>query len=174
LSDRTSLFVLKALVFHGKKDVQIDDKPKPQIQQPEDIVLRITSTALCGSDLHLYHRTVPGMEPGQTVRHEFMGIVDEVGSEVHGVNVGDRVVITFNIDCGCCWYCRNGLWSQCDRSNPNGELGGGFGHTQVMGGYDSGQAEFVRAPFANTVAPLKIPERIKNDEEVLFFRRYSA
>jgi S-(hydroxymethyl)glutathione dehydrogenase/alcohol dehydrogenase len=159
---------MKALVYHGKKDVKIDDKPQPKIENHEDIILRVTTTALCGSDLHLYHGTVPGMESGQTLGHEFMGIIEETGSEVHEVKVGDRVVIPFNIDCGRCWYCRNGLWSQCDRSNPKGELGGAFGYTQVLGGYDGGQAEFVRVPFANTVASLKIPDSIKNDEDVLF------
>jgi S-(hydroxymethyl)glutathione dehydrogenase / alcohol dehydrogenase len=159
---------MKALVYHGEKNVQIDDKPRPQIKDPEDVILRVTTTALCGSDLHLYHGTVPGMEPGQTSGHEFMGTIEERGPEVHEVKVGDKVVIPFNIDCGRCWYCRNGLWSQCDRSNPNGELGGAFGYTQVMGGYDGGQAEFVRVPFANTVASLKVPEKIRTDEEVLF------
>jgi S-(hydroxymethyl)glutathione dehydrogenase/alcohol dehydrogenase len=100
---------MKALVYHGKKDVKIDDKPQPKIENHEDIILRVTTTALCGSDLHLYHGTVPGMESGQTLGHEFMGIIEETGSEVHEVKVGDRVVIPFNIDCGRCWYCRNGL-----------------------------------------------------------------
>ena len=114
---------MRALVYHGPMDVRIDDKPKPKIQQPQDVILKVTKTAICGSDLHLYHGTVEGMEPGQTLGHEFMGIVEEVGTEVHEVKEGDRVVIPFNINCGQCWYCRHQLWSQCDRSNPKGEVG---------------------------------------------------
>jgi S-(hydroxymethyl)glutathione dehydrogenase / alcohol dehydrogenase len=108
------------------------------------------------------------MESGQTLGHEFMGIIEEAGPEVNEVKVYDRVEIPFNINCGRCWYCRHELWSQCDRSNPKGELGGSFGYTQVLGGYDGGQAEFVRVPFANTVAALKVPDSIKTDEQVLF------
>ena len=96
---------------------------RPNIQNPEDVILRVTSTALCGSDLHLYHGTAQGMEPGQTLGHEFMGVVEEAGPEVHEVKVGDKVVIPFNINCGRCWFCRHPLWSQCDRSNPKGEVG---------------------------------------------------
>jgi S-(hydroxymethyl)glutathione dehydrogenase / alcohol dehydrogenase len=158
---------MKALVYHGTKDVRIDDKPKPEIKDKEDIILRVTSSALCGSDLHLYHGTVQGMEPGQTLGHEFMGIVEEIGSSVKEVKKGDRVVIPFNISCGSCWFCRHELWSQCDRSNPNAEFGAAYGYTQLMGGYDGGQAEFVRVPFANTGA-LKVPDNISNDEQVLF------
>ena len=157
---------MKALVYHGPMDVRIDDKPRPTIQNQEDIILKVTKTALCGSDLHLYHGTVEGMEPGQTLGHEFMGTVEEVGNEVHEVKQGDRVVIPFNINCGRCWYCRHQLWSQCDRSNPKGEIGAAYGYTQVMGGYDGGQAEYVRVPYANT-GPLKVPDSLK-DEQVLF------
>ena len=103
---------MKALVYHGAREVRIDDKPKPKIEDKEDIILRVTSTALCGSDLHLYHGTVAGMEPGQTLGHEFMGVVEENGSGVQEVKDGDRVVIPFNISCGKCWYCRHELWSQ--------------------------------------------------------------
>ena len=133
---------MKALVYHGAKDVRIDDKPKPEIKDKEDIILRVTSTALCGSDLHLYHGTVQGMEPGQTLGHEFMGIVEEKGSGVDELKIGDRVVIPFNISCGSCWFCRHELWSQCERSNPNAEFGAAYGYTQLMGGYDGGQAEY--------------------------------
>jgi len=159
---------MKALVYHGPMDVRIDDKPQPTIQHPQDIVLRITSTAICGSDLHLYHGTVPGMQPGQTLGHEFMGIVEEAGPEVHEVKVGDKVVIPFNIACGQCHWCRDNQWSQCDRSNPKGDIGAAFGFTQLLGGYEGGQAEYVRVPFANTQASLKVPDSIKTDEQVLF------
>src|SRR5690242_11474524 len=157
---------MKAVVYHGPKDVQVDDMPKPRIEKPEDIVLKITRTAICGSDLHLYHGNVKGMEPGQILGHEFAGIVEQAGERVEEVKEGDRVVIPFNINCGRCWYCRHGFWSQCDRSNPKGELGAVFGYGQTLGGYDGGQAEYVRVPYANTV-PLKIPENL-SEEQVLF------
>ena len=159
---------MKSLVYHGAKDVRIDDKPKPQIKDREDVILKVTSSAICGSDLHLYHGLTPGMEPGQTLGHEFMGVVEEVGPAVHEIKEGDRVVIPFNISCGQCWFCNRGLWSQCNRSNPNGEVGAAFGYTQLLGGYDGGQAEYVRVPFANTVASLKVPDSISKDEQVLF------
>ena len=159
--------VYEALVYHGAKDVRIDDKPKPTIQETEDIILRVTSTALCGSDLHLSHGTVQGMEPGQTLGHEFMGVVEQVGSGVQEIKEGDRVVIPFNISCGKCWFCRHELWSQCERSNPKAEFGAAYGYTHLMGRYDGGQAEYVRVPFANTGA-LKVPDGISSDEDVLF------
>jgi S-(hydroxymethyl)glutathione dehydrogenase / alcohol dehydrogenase len=160
---------MKSLVWHGPMDVQIDDKPQPTILHPEDIVLRITSTAICGSDLHLYHGTVPGMMPGQTLGHEFMGIIEEAGPHVTEVKVGDKVVIPFNIACGQCHWCRNNYWSQCDRANPKaGDLGAAFGFTQLLGGYDGGQAEYVRVPFANANTAVKVPDHIKTDEQVLF------
>jgi|KBSMisStaDraftv2_1062788.scaffolds.fasta_scaffold58872_2 S-(hydroxymethyl)glutathione dehydrogenase/alcohol dehydrogenase len=160
---------MKSLVWHGPMDVRIDDKPQPSIQQPEDIVLRITSTAICGSDIHLYHGTVPGMQPGQTLGHEFMGIVEEAGPHVTEVKKGDKVVIPFNIACGQCHWCRNNYWSQCDRANPKvGDIGAAFGFTQLLGGYDGGQAEYVRVPFANANISIHVPEHIKTDEQVLF------
>jgi S-(hydroxymethyl)glutathione dehydrogenase / alcohol dehydrogenase len=159
---------MKALVYHGPRDVQIDDKPDPTLQHPEDAILRVTSTAICGSDLHLYHGTVLGMQPGQTLGHEFMGVIEKVGPEVHDVQIGDRVVIPFNVSCGRCWFCRNNLWSQCDIANPKADMGAAYGYTQLLGGYDGGQAERVRIPFANAGASLKVPDSIKNDEQVLF------
>src|SRR6476469_2500490 len=160
---------MKSLVWHGPMDVQIDDKPQPTILHPEDIVLKITSTAICGSDLHLYHGTVPGMIPGQTLGHEFMGIIEEAGPHVTEVKVGDKVVIPFNIACGQCHWCRNNYWSQCDRANPKaGDLGAAFGFTQLLGGYDGGQAEYGRVPFANANTAVKVPDHIKTDEQVLF------
>ncbi|HET8792282.1 MAG TPA: zinc-dependent alcohol dehydrogenase [Nitrososphaeraceae archaeon] len=160
---------MKALVYHGPRDVRIDDKPQPTIQHPEDAILRITSTAICGSDLHLYHGTVLGMQPGQTIGHEFMGIIEETGPGVDNVQVGDRVVIPFNISCGRCWYCNNNMWSQCDRANPKTrDIGAAYGYTQLLGGYDGGQAEYVRVPFANAGASLKVPDSIQTDEQVLF------
>jgi S-(hydroxymethyl)glutathione dehydrogenase / alcohol dehydrogenase len=160
---------MKSLVWHGPMDVQIDDKPQPTILHPEDLVLRITSTAICGSDLHLYHGTVPGMMPGQTLGHEFMGIIEEAGPQVTEVKVGDKVVIPFNIACGQCHWCRKDYWSQCDRANPKaGDIGAAFGYTQLLGGYDGGQAEYVRVPFGNANTAVKVPDHIKTDEQVLF------
>jgi len=159
---------MKSLVYHGPMDVRIDDKPKPQIQKNDDIILKVTSTAICGSDLHLYHGNVVGMQPGQTLGHEFMGIVEGAGPSVHEVKVGDRVVIPFNISCGHCDFCNRGFWSQCDRSNPKSDIGAAFGYTQLLGGYDGGQAEYVRVPFANIGATLKVPDSISEDEQVLF------
>jgi S-(hydroxymethyl)glutathione dehydrogenase/alcohol dehydrogenase len=160
---------MKSVVWHGPQDVRVDDKPQPSIVNPEDIVLRVTSTAICGSDLHLYHGTVPGMQPGQTLGHEFMGIVEEAGPHVTEVKKGDKVVIPFNVACGQCHWCRNNYWSQCDRANPKvGDIGAIFGYTQLLGGYDGGQAEYVRVPFANANISLKVPEHIKTDEQVLF------
>ena len=160
---------MKALVYHGPRDVRIDDKPHPTIQHPEDAILRITSTAICGSDLHLYHGTVLGMQPGQTLGHEFMGTIEEIGPGVDNVQVGDRVVIPFNVCCGRCWYCNNNMWSQCDRANPKTkDIGAAYGYTQLLGGYDGGQAEYVRVPFANAGASLKVPDSIQTDEQVLF------
>ncbi len=157
---------MKAVVYHGAYDVEVDDKPLPRIEHPEDAILRVTTSAICGSDLHLYHGSVPGMEPGQTLGHEFMGIIEDVGPEVHEVKKGDRVVVPFNISCGKCWFCRHQKWSQCDRSNPKGEAGGAFGYTQLLGGYDGGQAEFVRVPYANT-GPLIVPDSV-SDEQAIF------
>ncbi len=157
---------MKAVVYHGPMDVGVDDKPKPKIEHQEDIVLKVTRTAICGSDLHLYHGTVKGMEPGQTLGHEFAGVVDQVGDGVDEVKAGDRVVVPFNISCGRCWFCRHQLWSQCDRSNPKGQVGAAYGYTQTLGGYDGGQAEYVRVPYANT-GPLKIPDNL-SEEQALF------
>src|SRR5215218_6300354 len=157
---------MKALVYRGPRDVRIDDKSKPNIKDSEDIILKVTNTAICGSDLHLFHGNVTGMKPGQTLGHEFMGVVEKAGNRVEEVKEGDRVVVPFNINCGRCWYCRHQLWSQCERSNPNSELGASFGRSQMMGGYDGGQAEYVRVPFANTT-PLKIPDNM-SEEQALF------
>ncbi len=157
---------MKALVYRDKYDVRIEDKPVPEVQHPEDIILKVTTTALCGSDLHLYHGTIPTMEAGQTLGHEFMGIVESIGSEVHEVKPGDRVVIPFNISCGKCWFCRHQKWSQCDRSNPNAEVGAAYGYSRMMGGYDGGQAEYVRVPYGNT-NPLLLPDSV-SDEQAIF------
>ena len=166
---------MKALCWYGKTDVRVEDVPEPKILNPRDAILRITRTAICGSDLHLYNGFIPAMRKGDVLGHEFMGEVVETGDGVKNLKVGDRVVVPFPIACGSCFFCRKGLWSACDNTNPNawmqeklyGFSGAGiFGYSHMMGGYAGGQAEFVRVPFAD-VGPLKIPDGL-DDEQVLF------
>lgn len=166
---------MKALCWHGKLDVRVDNVPDPKILNPRDAILKITTTAICGSDLHLYDGFIPTMEAGDILGHEFMGEVVELGSEVKNLKKGDRVVVPFTIACGNCFFCKRDLWSCCDNSNPNawmlekayGYSGSGlFGFSHMMGGYAGGQAEYVRVPFADT-GPLKIPDGLP-DEKVVF------
>jgi threonine dehydrogenase-like Zn-dependent dehydrogenase len=166
---------MKALVWHGKKDIRCEHVPDPQIEHPRDAIIKVTSCAICGSDLHLYDGFMPGMKSGDIMGHEFMGEVVEVGSENKKLKVGDRVVVPFTICCGECDQCRRGFYSVCERSNRNKDLAdkvfghttaGLFGYTHLTGGYPGGQAEFVRVPYAD-VAPVKIPNGL-TDEQVLF------
>ena len=166
---------MKALVWHGRNDVRIDNVPDPQIQDPGDIILKVSSTAICGSDLHLVDGMMPSMESGDILGHEFMGEVVEVGKKVQKFKKGDRVVVPFTIACGHCAYCDDQLYSLCDNSNPNPELAkknlghsisGIFGYSHVLGGFPGGQAEYVRVPYAD-VGPVKVPERL-SDEQALF------
>ena len=157
---------MKALVYEGVKDVQVKNVGDPEIKDDDDIIVKVTSTAICGSDLHLIHGMIPNMPKGFILGHETMGIVEEAGKEVHRVRKGDRVIIPFPISCGHCWYCEHDLWSQCDNSNPNGEVGAIFGYSKKFGGYDGGQAEYLRVPYAN-VGPFKMPDEL-SDEQVLF------
>jgi threonine dehydrogenase-like Zn-dependent dehydrogenase len=156
-----------ALTYRGPDRVRIDQKPEPKIEHPNDVVLRVTRATICGSDLHLYHGYVPDTRVGDTFGHEFTGVVDEVGPSVQSLRRGDRVVVPFNIACGTCFYCARGLTSACENSNPCSSLMGGvYGYSHTAGGYDGGQAERVRVPFAD-VGPLKIPDDL-SDEQVLF------
>jgi threonine dehydrogenase-like Zn-dependent dehydrogenase len=166
---------MKALVWHGKEDVRCESVPDPKIQNPGDAIVRITSTAICGSDLHLYDGLMPTMESGDVLGHEPMGIVEEVGSEVKNLKKGDRVVVPFTISCGHCWFCEQTLFSLCDNTNPNHEVAekamghspaGLFGYSHMLGGYAGGQAEYLRVPYAD-VGPVVIPDGIP-DEQVLF------
>ncbi|MEG3860819.1 zinc-dependent alcohol dehydrogenase [Microcoleus sp. herbarium12] len=166
---------MKALCWHGANDVRVDNVPDPTIINPRDAILKITSTAICGSDLHLYNGFIPTMQSGDIMGHEFMGEVVELGSQVKNLKKGDRVVIPFTISCGSCFFCNRDLWSLCDNSNPNAGLAqkmfghspaGLFGYSHLTGGYAGGQAEYVRVPFAD-VGPLKIPDGL-SDEQVLF------
>jgi S-(hydroxymethyl)glutathione dehydrogenase/alcohol dehydrogenase len=157
---------MKALVYEGYKNVQVKDVEDPKIEKNDDIVVKITSTTICGSDLHLTHGRVKNMPHGFILGHEAMGIVEEAGKDVIKVKKGDRVIVPFPIACGHCWYCDHDLWSQCDNSNDHGEVGGLFGYSDSFGGYDGGQAEYLRVPYAN-VGPTVIPGDL-TDEQVLF------
>jgi threonine dehydrogenase-like Zn-dependent dehydrogenase len=166
---------MKALCWFGKTDVRVEDVPDPKILNPHDAIVRITLTAICGSDLHLYDGFIPTMEPGDILGHEPMGEVVEVGSEVKNLRVGDRVVVPFTISCGACYYCKKSLFSLCDNSNPNYKIAqelygfspaGLFGYSHMLGGYAGGQAQYLRVPFAD-VGPVKVPDSL-TDEQVLF------
>lgn len=157
---------MKAIVYEGIRDVEVKQVKDPTIQKSDDIIVRVTSTAICGSDLHLVHGFIPNLPKGFVLGHETMGIVEEVGKDVTKVKKGDRVIVPFPVSCGHCWYCEHDLWSQCDNSNPNGETGGLLGYSNTFGGYDGGQAQYLRVPYAN-VGPTIIPEEL-TDEQVLF------
>jgi threonine dehydrogenase-like Zn-dependent dehydrogenase len=150
---------VKAVVWHGKEDVRVDNVPEPQLQAPTDAIVRITSTAICGSDLHLYAKLGFAMQEGDIIGHEPMGIVEEVGSEVTDLALGDRVVVPFNIACGDCFMCDHGLQSQCETTqNRKFKKGASlFGYTHLYGGVPGGQAEYLRVPFAN-YGPVKVPD----------------
>jgi threonine dehydrogenase-like Zn-dependent dehydrogenase len=166
---------MKALVWHGKEDVRYDTVSDPEIEELRDAVIKVTSCAICGSDLHLYHNFIPAMLPGDVLGHETMGIVEEVGSGVSNLKKGDRVVIPFTIVCGECDQCRAGNFSVCQRTNRKKDLAdkvfghstaGLFGYTHLTGGYAGGQAEYLRVPFADTTH-IKVPDGIP-DESLLF------
>jgi threonine dehydrogenase-like Zn-dependent dehydrogenase len=166
---------MRALCWYGKDDVRVDTVPDPEIVNPRDAIVKITSTAICGSDLHLYDGYIPTMQKGDVLGHEFMGEIVETGRGVTNLKKGDRVVVPFTIACGNCFFCQKELWSLCDNSNPNAWMveklygaspSGLFGYSHMMGGYAGGQAEYVRVPFAD-VGPIKIPDGLA-DEQVLF------
>jgi threonine dehydrogenase-like Zn-dependent dehydrogenase len=166
---------MKALVIHGAKDVRVDNVDDPRIEDARDAIIRVTSTAICGSDLHIYNGSIPQPRP-MTLGHEFMGIVEEVGRGVGNLKVGDRVVVPFPVACGHCMFCSHEMPGHCENSNPEHygpegglltEKGGAlFGYTDLYGGYDGGQAEFVRVPYAD-FGPRKVPDNL-TDEQVLF------
>ena len=166
---------MKALCWMGTGKVEVHDVADPAVLNPHDAVIKVTRTAICGSDLHLFDGFIPTMEEGDILGHEFMGIVEETGKEVTNLRRGDRVVVPFTIACGNCEFCKKKLWSACDNTNPNAHLmeaaygysgSGLFGYSHMMGGYAGGQAQYVRVPFAN-VGPLKIESDLP-DEKVLF------
>jgi threonine dehydrogenase-like Zn-dependent dehydrogenase len=166
---------MKALTWHGEQDIRVEDVPRPELKNPNDAIIEITATAICGSDLHLYNGVMPGMEEGDIVGHEPMGEVVEIGSAVDRLEVGDRVVVPFTISCGSCWFCENDMYSLCGNSNPNADMvrkemghspAGLFGYTHMLGGYAGGQAEYLRVPYAD-VGPVKIESDL-SDQEVVF------
>ena len=166
---------MRALTWHGKEDVRVETVPDPTIVDQSDVIIRVTATAICGSDLHLYDGIMPTMERGDILGHEPMGEVIEVGRDVTRLKKGDRVVVPFTISCGECYFCGKGLFSLCDRSNPNAEMAakvmgqspaGLFGYSHLVGGFAGGQAEYLRVPYAD-VGPIKVPESL-TDEQVLF------
>lgn len=166
---------MKALRWYGARDVRVETAPDPTILHPRDAILKVTSCAICGSDLHLYEGLIPTMERGDILGHEFMGEVVALGVDVHDLQIGDRVVVPFNLACGACFFCTRGLTALCDRSNPNASMAekaygyaasGLFGYSHLFGGYAGGQAEFVRVPFAD-VGALRVPDGL-TDEQVLF------
>jgi threonine dehydrogenase-like Zn-dependent dehydrogenase len=160
---------MKALTFHGKRDVRVDEVPDPKIEQPTDAIVRITSTAICGSDLHLYEVLGMFIEEGDVLGHEPMGIVEEVGSDVSQIKEGDRVVIPFNISCGDCWMCKEKLFAQCETTQVREQEKGAslFGYTKLYGEVPGGQAEYLRVPQAH-FGPIKVPENSAPDERFLF------
>src|ERR671926_455613 len=166
---------MKATCWVGKRNIQVEEVPDPKILNERDAIVKVTSTAICGSDLHLYNGFVPTMKKGDVLGHEFMGEVVEVGKNVKNLKVGDRVVVPFPISCGVCAACETGLFSLCENSNPNAWIAeklmghspaGIFGYSHMLGGFAGGQAEYARVPFAD-VGPLKVPEGL-TDDQVLF------
>jgi threonine dehydrogenase-like Zn-dependent dehydrogenase len=166
---------MKALCWHGKKKVRVETVPDPRILNARDAIVKVTSTAICGSDLHLYNGFIPSLEKGDVLGHEFMGEVVEVGGAVTKLKVGDRVVVPFTIACGVCSACERQLFSLCENSNPNAWMAeklwghspaGLFGYSHMLGGYAGGQAEYARVPFAD-VGPIKVPDGL-TDDQVLF------
>jgi threonine dehydrogenase-like Zn-dependent dehydrogenase len=159
---------MKAVVFHGVGDIRYEEVPDPEIQDPKDALIRVTASAICGTDLHMIRGTMPGMKPGTILGHEGVGIIEELGSDVGNLTVGDRVIVSSTISCGYCSYCRAGYTAQCDHANPNGPQAGTafFGGPAETGPINGLQAEYARIPFANsTLVP--IPDDLTDDEAIL-------
>ncbi len=163
---------MKALTFHGKGDIRCENVPDPDIEDPRDVVIKVTACAICGSDLHIYDGVIPQMHDGDVLGHETMGEVVEVGSAVRNLKVGDRVVVPFTISCGECWFCQHGYYSACERTNPDHKKAetlwghspaGLFGYSHLLGGYRGGQAEYLRVPFADS-GPIKVPDSLADDQ----------
>ena len=159
---------MKAVVFHDLGDIRLEDVPEPEIQQPSDAIVRLTASAICGTDLHMIRGTMPGMKAGTILGHEGVGVVEKIGAEVRNLAVGDRVVIPSTIACGSCSYCRSGYYAQCDNANPNGRLAGTafYGGPQLTGPFQGLQAEKARIPFAH-VNLVKLPDEVSDEQAIL-------
>ena len=155
------------MTYRGPQRVRIDRKPMPEILHPQDAIVRVTRSCICGSDLHLYNGNVPDTRVGETFGHEFIGVVEEVGADVKNLKVGDQVLVPFNIACGKCTFCKQELYGNCHEANPQATaVGGIFGYSHIAGGYNGGQAEYVRVPYAD-VSPTKIPDDMHPEDAVL-------
>ena len=159
---------MKAVVFHGVGDIRLDDVEEPKIQEATDAIVRLTSSAICGTDLHMIRGTLAGMMPGTILGHEGVGVVEEVGPQTRNLNVGDRVVVGSTIGCGYCMYCRDGFYAQCDNANPNGPQAGTafFGGPEATGPFQGMQAEYARVPFAG-VNCVKLPEQVTDEQAIM-------
>ena len=158
---------MQAMVYRGPYRVRVEEKDIPRIEHPNDAIVRVTTAAICGSDIHIYHGMLPDTRVGMTFGHEFVGVVEEVGPSVQNLKRGDRVMVPFNIFCGSCFFCARQLYANCHNVNPNATaVGGIYGYSHTTGGYDGGQAEFVRVPFAD-VGPTIIPEWMDEEDAVL-------
>lgn len=158
---------MKAMTYRGPQRVRIDEKPIPEILHPQDAIIRVTRSCICGSDLHLYNGNVPDTRVGTTFGHEFIGIVEETGPEVKKLKVGDKVIVPFNISCGQCVFCQQQLYGNCHEANPQATaVGGIFGYSHTAGGYDGGQAEYVRVPYAE-IGPVVLPDDMDEDDAVM-------
>jgi S-(hydroxymethyl)glutathione dehydrogenase / alcohol dehydrogenase len=157
---------MKAVTYQGMKTVEVKEVQDPKIEKPDDMIIKITASAICGSDLHLIHDLVPNFPPDYIIGHEPMGIVEEVGPGVTKLKKGDRVIIPFQVSCGSCFFCQHDLTSQCDNANPHGDAGGYFGYSESFGGYAGGQAEYMRVPFADHTS-FRIPDNCEVPDESL-------
>ncbi|PZE61283.1 zinc-dependent alcohol dehydrogenase [Curtobacterium sp. MCLR17_044] len=158
---------MRAMTYRGPYRIRVEEKPDPRIEHPNDAIVRVERAAICGSDLHLYHGMMPDTRVGHTFGHEFIGVVEQIGSSVETLSVGDRVMVPFNIFCGTCWFCTRGLFANCHNVNPNATaVGGIYGYSHTTGGYDGGQAERVRVPFAD-VGPQVIPDWLDDDDALM-------
>lgn len=165
---------MKAMTYRGPYKIRVDSKPEPVLHHPNDAIVRVELAAICGSDLHLYHGMMPDTRVGHTFGHEFIGTVESVGSSVEKIAVGDRIMVPFNIYCGSCFFCARGLFSNCHNVNANATaVGGIYGYSHTAGGYDGGQAELVRVPFAD-VGPTVIPDDIDSEDALLLTDAFST
>lgn len=159
---------MKAVVFHGLGDIRLEDVAEPMIEQPTDAIIRITASAICGTDLHMIRGTMPGMKEGTVLGHEAVGVIEQIGPQVRNLKIGDRVIVPSTIACGNCVYCRAGYYSQCDNANPQGPAAGTafFGGPEITGPFNGLQAERARIPFAN-IGLVKIPDEVSDDQAIL-------